>query len=87
MSQWTLEQILERREDLRLSWCEPWPASASDGAETHAHVTLTATVDDCIAMARYVHLAREKPLPTEDLTDEVLLGDFVAVHWATVVSA
>lgn len=85
MNRWTVETILERRAELRLSWGEPWAATSPDGVETYADVVMTASVDDCIAIARFAHMKREKPLPMENLTDEVLLGDFMAVHWATVV--
>lgn len=83
---WSIEKILAERQNLKLSWSEPWPASKEDGSDSDAHVTLTASVDDCIAMARYVHMRSVKNIPLEQLTDEVLLGDFIAVHWATVPS-
>jgi hypothetical protein len=85
MSQWTLEKILAERQNLKLSWGEPWPAVKPDGSDGDAHVTLTASVDDCIALARYIHIHHAKKIPLEQLTDEMLLGDFLAVHWATVV--
>lgn len=77
-----LMKWLENRHQVILEWGEPWPASGPEGNDLDAHVTLRATVHDCINLSRAV--ARSKGLPTQGNDAEFLL-DFIAVHWAEPV--
>lgn len=76
--------LLERRHVAVLEWCEPWPACGPEGNDLDAHVTLRATVHDCINLQRRV--ARSSGRPTVG-DDENHLLDFMAVHTARVVGA
>lgn len=71
----TTEEMLEKREEIKLAWGEPWQARGPGGEEAHADITLTATVKDCINIQRALHYPS---VPT----DECLLLDFIAIHWA-----
>ena len=78
----TIEEMLERRHELKLAWNEPWPATGPEGNHVDAHVELRATVHDCVNLARSV--AKQHGHPTMG-RDAEFLGDFIAVHWAEPV--
>lgn len=82
MIRMSTDQLLEARHEAKLQWFEPWPACGPEGNELSAHISLQATVHDCINLARSV--AKSKGLPTMCNYRELLL-DFMAVHWAKVV--
>lgn len=77
-----IENLLENKHTAFLEWCEPWPATGTEGYEIIADVHIKATVYDCINLARSVAKALGRPW-TEN--DAELLKDFVAVNWAYVV--
>lgn len=81
MSERELSDLLERRHEAQLEWCEPWLACGPEGNDLDAHVTLRATVHDCINMQR--RAAREAGRQTMG-DDANHLLDFMAVHWASV---
>lgn len=74
--------LLEHRYTKFLQWVEPRPSRRLDGVEFNqsVQVLVSATVHDCISMARYVC----KDVP-EIPDDKKLLLDFMAIHWAQVV--
>ena len=77
-----VEAMLENRHTWRCEWCEPWPATGPEGNDVSAHITLSATIHDCINLERSVSKAAGRP--TEGKDGDRLL-DFIAVHWAKVV--
>lgn len=77
-----IPSLLERRHEVVLQWYEPYPACGPEGNDLDAHVTLRASVHDCINMQRLV--ARSLGRPTMG-DDENHLLDFIAVNWAHVV--
>lgn len=78
----TLSTLLKTPRITRLEWVEPRPACLSDGATTDAHVTLRASVHDCIRMQR---LASKKNGLMYTRVTKDLLAEFMAVHWAWAV--
>jgi hypothetical protein len=78
----TPTELLEKRHEVKLEWAEPWPACGPDGKDVDAHITISATVHDCVNLQRVA--ARAKGQPTVG-NDEQFLLDFMAVHWATPV--
>jgi hypothetical protein len=78
-----LAQLLEARHTAMLEWAEPWPACGPEGNALDAHVRLRATVHDCINLQRAADKQAGRPTMGDD---ERRLGDFIAVHWATVVT-
>ena len=78
----SVEALLEARHETYLEWGEPHPACGPEGNKLDAHVTLRATVHDCINMARRMAKAHNKPTMGNDY--EFLL-DFIAVNWATII--
>ena len=78
-----IEQLLEKRHEALLEWVEPWPACGPEGNDLDASVTMRATVHDCINMSRLVARSKGKPTMCDD---ENHLLDFIAVHWANVVT-
>lgn len=77
-----LTQLLKAQHAVMLEWVEPWPACGPEGNAVDAHVRLKATVHDCINLQRAAD--KQAGRPTTDDDDERRLGDFIAVHWATV---
>jgi len=77
-----LSDLLEARHEAYLEWNEPWPACGPEGNDLDAHVTLRATVHDCINMSR--RAAKASGFPTAS-DDENHLLDFIAVHWVSVI--
>lgn len=76
--------LLESRHDTLLQWFEPWSACGPEGNDLDAHITLMATVHDCINLSRYA--ARQAGRETMGNDGNHLL-DFMAIHWARVVGA
>ena len=77
----TAEELLEARHTAHLTWCEPWPACGPEGNELHAHVTMRATVHDCINLQRQAAKTMGRPTMGDDLNH---LLDFIATNWAQV---
>ncbi len=73
-----LDTLLDSKETM-LYWREPWEVINSGGYNVLAHITMSATVDDCINIARVT--AVKNGFKTE--SDKDLLLDFIAVHWAS----
>lgn len=67
-------------------WGEPHPARDADGNEIDAHVTSSATVQDCINMMRYIvhHGTGAGLVDTACLSDVDLLDSFMATNWAYI---
>ncbi len=59
-----------------LKWFEPRPGLLSDGTEVPVTLTITASREDCIAMARK---ALQKHGPVDD---ETCLAEFIYIHFA-----
>ena len=78
----SIEEMLERRHELKLAWHEPWPATGPEGNPLDAHVECRATVHDCVNMARSA--AKQHGLSTLG-KDAEFLESFIAVHWAQPV--
>lgn len=76
----TVEEMLESRHETWLQWCEPWPACGPQGNELDAHVTMSATVHDCVNLQRKVAKLANRPTMGDDRNH---LLDFIAIHWAT----
>jgi len=69
---------LENRHTTILQWDEPRRGKDAQGNEVTAHVTMRATVHDCINMARF---AEDFAGPT-NTNEAELLNNFIAVNWA-----
>lgn len=50
----TPEELLEGRHEIKLEWAEPWPACGPEGNDLDAHITISATVHDCVNTARLI---------------------------------
>jgi hypothetical protein len=79
---YTVKQLLEDRHRYWLEWSEPWPALGPQDNKIDAHITLSATVNDCVNLQRVKwhdhgseHLGR----------DSDLLDEFIAINWTTVI--
>lgn len=79
MDESRIEKLLESRHEVVLEWDEPWAAFAPQGEPIDAHVTMRATVHDCVNMARIPWAERGT---THQGRDRELLLDFIAVHGA-----
>lgn len=81
----TVEEIysdmLER--NVKLQWLEPWPGRDEEGKDTDAPVMLKASARACLALER--DRAARLQIADARIPAEAL-ADFVAVHWATLVS-
>jgi hypothetical protein len=77
----TIDELIENRLTAMLEWPEPWPAIGPDGNDVSAHITLRATVNDCINLSRSAAKAGGRPTSGNDAD---LLQEFMAVHWATI---
>ena len=82
----TASRFLEEPDHFFLIWHKPFPGVDKEGAApVQARVTLRASVQDCILMARHAlhskKWPRGKTYPNESDLD--LLLDFIAVNWAT----
>lgn len=78
----TTYALLERRHVAQLEWQEPRPACGPEGNPLDAHLTLRASVHDCINLQRLAALKAGRPTLGDDANH---LLDFVASHWAKVV--
>ena len=78
----SIEEMLERRHELKLAWHEPWPATAPQGDAIDAHVECRATVHDCVNLYRSTRKQLGKPAMGNDAE---FLESFIAVHWAQPV--
>lgn len=74
------EELLKDRLHAKLEWAEPWPSLSADGIEVPAYITLSASVHDCIALARRSAVSEGKGA---SYTDYQLLDSFITTHWAT----
>ena len=79
----TPKEILSRRHELIVEWCEPWQGLSAYGKECYAHVTLRTSVDGCIALQRAAWKDIED---ARAASEEAALEEFVVVHWAIVVN-
>lgn len=75
-------QLLEKRHETKLAWNEPWEARGPEGNELSVHVTIQATVHDCINLQRMTAKAEGRPTMGGD--GEFLI-DFMTTHGAWVV--
>ena len=78
----TLEEMLENRHTTLLEWGEPWPATGPEGNDLSAHITLRATVHDCVNLRRHIAMLHGDPTMGND---DGFLADFIAVHWAAPI--
>ena len=77
-----LVRLLEARHEARLEWHEPWPALGPQDNKIDAHITLSATVHDCVNLQR----VKWHDHGTEHmLRDKDLLAEFIAINWATII--
>ena len=72
-------ELLKLRHTAMLEWVEPWPACGPQGNTLDAHITLRATVHDCINLQRGAEKHAGHPAVGDDAH---LLEEFMAVHWA-----
>lgn len=93
-----LKELVDKKWDVELEWCEPWAGVDAFGNMTNTHVTMSATVADCIRMTRYSRYQTFKKessdkdafnktetlLKVTTIPDEELLYDFIVVNWAEV---
>jgi hypothetical protein len=75
-----LTRLLENRHTAVLEWVEPWPACGPEGDALDAHVTLRASVHDCVNLQRQSDMRNGLPTSGDDLRR---LDEFIVVHWAT----
>ena len=78
----SIEELLESRHATVLEWGEPQRACGPEGNPLAAHVSLRATVHDCINLQREVD--RRYGCPTTG-DDARRLEEFMVVNWAWVV--
>jgi len=78
----SLTYLLENRHTRYLEWVEPHPASGPEGNDLTAHVTLRATVHDCVNMSRLQARAAGRPTQGGDADH---LSNFIAINWAEIV--
>ena len=77
-------EMIGRRHELKLEWVEPLSTLGPEGEEVPTgNLVLSATVHDCVNHTRWVHAQIVGDHAKE--TDEELLMDFMAVHWAQPV--
>jgi len=69
--------LLKDRHRIHLQWVEPWPGTSKDGNRVDCHITLRASVHDCINYHR-------KPGQPK-MTDADVLQDFISVNHVGVV--
>lgn len=74
--------LLEDRYRQHLSWVEPWCGTASDGDSVDVCVGMRATAAGCINLQRR---AVQSTGFKDAISDDQLLSDFIAVHWASLV--
>lgn len=74
----TLRELLENRHDIYLKWVEPTVGKSVDSNIVTVHLTLEASVHDCINKYRYDHQCGA-------MKDCVALSEFIVVNWATCV--
>ena len=74
--------MLEHRKTLRLRWFEPWPGLSRSRKPVDAHVTISATIDDCVNMQR---MSEAKSHPKQRSKDKELLFHFIATRYAELV--
>lgn len=74
--------LLESRHTAMLEWVEPWPACGPEGHTVDAHITLRASVHDCINLQRAADRQAGRPTIGDDARR---LDEFMVVNWATVV--
>lgn len=81
----TPKEILSRRHELAIEWCEPWQGLSALGKECDVHVILRAGVDGCIALQRatWVEVGYTK---AHTASEEEALEEFIVVHWATFIN-
>jgi len=80
----TINEMLEKRHNVKLEWCEPWPACGPEGNDLDAHIILRATIHDCINLQRLVEKAAGRSTMGDDGKH---LLEFMAIHWAHVVKS
>lgn len=73
--------LLEARMEARISWEEPYPACGPEGNTLDAHVTLSATVHDCINMMRRIAKRAGRQCMGND---QRFLMDFIELNYAKV---
>lgn len=72
----------------RVRWSDPWTGINAEGKQVTANVDQYASLQDCIAIARYaLHCQTRLCGVAEACTDEMLLDQFCTVHRATIVRA
>lgn len=77
-----LNAWMEARHTMSMQWREPLPACGPEGNLLDAHVTLRATIHDCVNMQRLVAQSAGRPTVGNDGQH---LFDFMASKWARVV--
>lgn len=78
------KEILNRRHELAIEWCEPWQGCSTSGKECDVHVTFRTSVDGCIALQRKAW-AEVGYTKANTASEEDAITEFIVVHWATVV--
>jgi len=74
--------MLQQRSTTKLRWTEAWIGFSETGERFSPVVTITATVEDCIRMARVrMHTAMKYTVKDE----EDLLLDYISINNAEVV--
>lgn len=71
-----LTEVLKNRDSYRIEWQDPWVGLDKRKHNVNAHVTHSASVGDCINIARTAH---------PDGTELGLLHNFIVVNWAVIV--
>ena len=79
----SIDELLESRHTSWVEWVELWPAYGPGGAIIDEHVTIRATVHDCINIQRAA--VRQAGKPATKVTDARMLEDFMAIHMATIL--
>lgn len=77
----TIDEMLAGRYTLKLTWSDPWGALDSASQPYAACVEYSATVHDCICIARHIRAKAG----TKPVDDAGLLDFFIVNMWATPV--
>jgi hypothetical protein len=77
-----LNQLLEHRHAAKLCYEQTWPGMSKDRSVVDAHITICATVHDCINRHRHTVFCSRGSQTALSATDRELLRDFITVNHA-----
>jgi hypothetical protein len=81
-----LMELLDSQDTVMLEWVEPWPARGPKENKLDAHITIKATVRDCINLQRETDRKEGRITMDDDLQklDQFIVVNFARVVWPNV---